>query len=230
MPLRFEVFLAVHRQYFLNPVWLATGEEQQAFDAPIDWGILASIAIPRRWLFTEAYDRALERYCKDRNRLANVLAGRIIESVSRLIDLAKEHRNVSVTGEIAFRMKERLKALDAFLESFSGLQLTVTSLKSRTAGVKIRTLDELRAVLRVKTSEKGDMARLARALSVPQARVSEWLSGKKEPGGKTTLRLLQWVEQPESKQNPGAPPRPGQKTRVGKSKAYEKGQYNAQKR
>jgi DNA-binding transcriptional regulator YiaG len=80
-------------------------------------------------------------------------------------------------------------------------QLTDTSLKSRTVDVNIQTLDELRTILRARTAEKGGMARLAESLGVQQARVSEWLSGKKEPGGKTTLRLLQWVEQQERQPN-----------------------------
>ena len=90
------------------------------------------------------------------------------------------------------------------LQIFSSLPLTSPSLKSRTPGVDIRTLGELRAVLRAKITQKGDMARMARALIVPQARVSEWLSGKKEPGGKMTLRLLEWIKEPERKQEPPA--------------------------
>jgi transcriptional regulator with XRE-family HTH domain len=77
--------------------------------------------------------------------------------------------------------------------------LPATSLKSNTGIVNIRTLDGLRAALRANTSKKGEKAALANLLQVPQARVSEWLSGKKEPGGETTLRLLHWVEQQKCK-------------------------------
>jgi DNA-binding transcriptional regulator YiaG len=73
-------------------------------------------------------------------------------------------------------------------------ELTCTSLKSRTSSVKIRTLNDLLESLRSLTSNPGGPAALAKVLNVPQARVSEWLSGKKKPGGETTLRLLQWVE------------------------------------
>jgi transcriptional regulator with XRE-family HTH domain len=232
VPLRFEVFLAVHRQYFLNPVWLATGEEQQAFDAPIDWGIIASFAIPRRWLFTETYDRALERYCKDRNRLADVLAGRIVESVSRLIDLAKEHRNVGVTSEIAFRLRERLKDLDAFLESFSRLQLTEKSKLRKLSEVHVPTLKELLDQIRGIVKPSGMKAALASYLGVPQSRVSEWLGGKHEPSGEVALKLLKWVSDPALKQTTldTAKNSTKGKTRVHKSKSYEKANSNPQER
>jgi transcriptional regulator with XRE-family HTH domain len=74
------------------------------------------------------------------------------------------------------------------------------------------------------TEQRGTKSALAKYLGVPLASVSQWLSGEREPGGETTLRLLHWVQQAEAQQNqnPGsAPARPGQKTRVRKS-GYEK--------
>jgi transcriptional regulator with XRE-family HTH domain len=84
-------------------------------------------------------------------------------------------------------------------KNFHNQVLTSTSLKSRMAPVKIRTFNDLLAALKSLASEPGRPAALARDLNVPQARVSEWLSGKKKPGGETTLRLVQWVEQQERK-------------------------------
>jgi len=49
------------------------------------------------------------------------------------------------------------------------------------------------------TRESGRMSALAELLGVPLASVSRWLSGKREPGGEITLKLLQWVEQQERK-------------------------------
>jgi transcriptional regulator with XRE-family HTH domain len=43
----------------------------------------------------------------------------------------------------------------------------------------------------------GKKAELARALKVAPPRISEWLSGSREPGGEYTLQLLSWVEQQE---------------------------------
>jgi transcriptional regulator with XRE-family HTH domain len=73
------------------------------------------------------------------------------------------------------------------------------------------------------TSQRGMKSELAKVMGVPLSNISQWLSGEREPGGETTLRLLHWVEQQERQQkSPGgvkAPPEP--KTQVRKSK-YEK--------
>jgi transcriptional regulator with XRE-family HTH domain len=87
-----------------------------------------------------------------------------------------------------------------------------------------------RLILRLKraTRKRGSKARLALELNVKLPRVSEWLSCKKEPGGNTTLRLLNWVERAEAEQtkNPDrASTRPGQKTQPRKS-SYEKPKSN----
>jgi len=47
------------------------------------------------------------------------------------------------------------------------------------------------------TKETGKMSALADYLKVPLASVSRWLSGKREPGGETTLKMLQWVQEQE---------------------------------
>lgn len=74
------------------------------------------------------------------------------------------------------------------------LHLTVGSLKSNTMDVKSE-IDKLIERVKHKASKPGAKAELARMLDVDPARVSEWLSGKKEPGGEYTLRLLKWVGQ-----------------------------------
>lgn len=70
------------------------------------------------------------------------------------------------------------------------------------------------------TEPSGMKGKLAKALGVHQPRVSEWLAGKYEPTGETTLRLLNWVIATEAKQeSPGGaetPPEP--KTQPRKSK------------
>ena len=61
------------------------------------------------------------------------------------------------------------------------------------------------------TIQRGMKSTLAKFMGVPLANVSQWLSGEREPGGETTLRLLHWVEQQERHQTPLAvqptPPR-----------------------
>lgn len=51
--------------------------------------------------------------------------------------------------------------------------------------------------LKMATRERGQKTTLAKYLGVPLASVSQWLSGEREPGGETTLRMLHWVEQQE---------------------------------
>ena len=72
--------------------------------------------------------------------------------------------------------------------------LTSDSPKSNNADVKSQIQKLIERVNR-KATKPGAKAELARELDVAPARVSEWLSGKKEPGGEYTLRLLKWVEQ-----------------------------------
>jgi DNA-binding transcriptional regulator YiaG len=56
------------------------------------------------------------------------------------------------------------------------------------------------------TCQRGRKAELANFLRVPRPCVYDWLSGKRQPGGNITLRLLQWVEERERQQpnSPGA--------------------------
>jgi transcriptional regulator with XRE-family HTH domain len=74
--------------------------------------------------------------------------------------------------------------------------LTDSSLKSKTIGVKSE-MQKLIEQVRRKASKPGAKSALARALGVVPARISEWLSGKKEPGGDYTLKLLHWVRSQE---------------------------------
>ena len=85
------------------------------------------------------------------------------------------------------------------------------------------TLATLRLNLKSVTAGYGGKAKLARFLGVPGSSVSAWIAGTKEPGGETTLKLLNWVEQQKAQQkSPGSvlppPERKAQSTKV----SYEK--------
>jgi hypothetical protein len=73
------------------------------------------------------------------------------------------------------------------------------------------------------TQEPGKKTELADFLGAPLASVSRWLSGKRDPGGETTLKLLRWVQEQESQ-----PKAPGSATNAAKGKtqvhksSYEK--------
>jgi DNA-binding transcriptional regulator YiaG len=58
-------------------------------------------------------------------------------------------------------------------------------------------LKNLLADLNRLTEEQGKKTELAEFLGAPLASVSRWLSGEREPGGETTLKMLRWVEQQE---------------------------------
>jgi transcriptional regulator with XRE-family HTH domain len=98
--------------------------------------------------------------------------------------------------ETAFRqfesaLEEQLRDDPGYLLDFP---LTVNSLKSKSdAGMKTEIPKLIERVKR-KASKPGSKAALAKELRVAPARISEWLSGEKEPGGEYTLRLLNWVE------------------------------------
>ncbi|MCX6923034.1 MAG: hypothetical protein NT154_07480 [Verrucomicrobia bacterium] len=83
--------------------------------------------------------------------------------------------------------------------------LTAISVSANLISVK-SPLAQLLDRLNQATAVKGEKAKLAEYLKAPRPCVSDWLSGKREPSGETTLRLLQWVEEQEreQKKSPGA--------------------------
>ena len=48
--------------------------------------------------------------------------------------------------------------------------------------------------------QRGKKKELSVFMNVAPPRISEWLSGQKEPRGEHTLQLLQWVENQERQQ------------------------------
>jgi transcriptional regulator with XRE-family HTH domain len=100
--------------------------------------------------------------------------------------------------------------------------LTAVTVSGNIPPVK-STMASLLDRLNEATSQRGMKSKLAKVMGVPLSNVSQWLSGEREPGGETTLRLLNWVIATEAKlESPGgveAPPEP--KTQVRKS-GYEK--------
>lgn len=60
-------------------------------------------------------------------------------------------------------------------------------------------LPELLKRLKRATEQRGQKSALAKFLGVSLVQVSQWLAGDREPGGKVTLRMLQWVQHQETK-------------------------------
>lgn len=76
------------------------------------------------------------------------------------------------------------------------INLTTVSESDNIRGVKDK-LPSLLKRLKVATAQRGKKSELAKFLGVSLVQVSQWLTGDREPGGETTLRLLHWVEQQE---------------------------------
>jgi hypothetical protein len=77
-------------------------------------------------------------------------------------------------------------------------------------------LDALFARVRRQLSERGVHARLAKLLCVSAPRLTEWIARRVDPGGETTLQLLEWVlaaEASQTKEPAPASTGAGRKTR-----------------
>jgi transcriptional regulator with XRE-family HTH domain len=167
----------------------------------VQGGDQAYLDVFSAWLPSAGVEDVLSsfEYIADRRSEGPISLQPLYLYANRLVmaELAKRlHLDFSLSGKTS---REKSKVPEA-LENKSTSLLTESSINRRTGDVKIRTFDELLTALRAKTCQRGGMARLAEALNVQQARVSEWLSGKTMPGGQTTLRLLHWIEQQERKQ------------------------------
>ena len=111
---------------------------------------------------------------------------------------------------------KRRIVLPAFVDEKRVLtNVTATDNVSPVKSTMANLLDRLNKA----TSQRGMKSKLAKVMGVPLANVSQWLSGVREPGGETTLRLLQWVEHHEGKQeSPGrVSARPEPKTQLQRS-------------
>lgn len=110
-------------------------------------------------------------------------------------------------GKILFRQFWRMLGWavmekDLHAKIFQKMMLTDTETHGNLSEVK-EQMPNLRRRLNLATKETGKMSALAKFLGrqtnrkIPLASVSRWLSGKREPGGEITLKLLRWVEQQE---------------------------------
>src|ERR1043165_1707329 len=92
------------------------------------------------------------------------------------------------------------------------------------AGVTKRQATLLAGLIeRVKaaTAARGKKSALARWLGTTPQCVTDWLAGRRAPGGEVTLLLLEWVQSEEPHQNKNTPAAlvtpPRRKTRLRKS-------------
>jgi hypothetical protein len=52
-------------------------------------------------------------------------------------------------------------------------------------------------------AEHGRRSELARILGVPPTRITQWLSRKANPGSEATIKIIEFLENPEAHRKPG---------------------------
>jgi transcriptional regulator with XRE-family HTH domain len=195
VPLKYAVFLSIHKHYRLNPFWLVAGEEPSICEFSMDFGRAVNFLMAENpnMRFSEAYDRHLVHHGATHDRMAKTLLIRALHQLPMQDD-------VGCTPELLEHVNRVLNDLSKMFKAGS-FSLTKTSEIRNTASVQPLTLNELLERTREKVKPAGAKAALAKHLGVPQSRVSEWLSGKYSPSGEVTLRLLSWVTSPSTQQN-----------------------------
>jgi transcriptional regulator with XRE-family HTH domain len=128
--------------------------------------------------------------------LGHLLHDKTLEEVQSTWKEIRSLPNLPVTARLFWNDVFMLCQVDKLPASSQTKDLTESATSEILAVVKAQ-LPRLRERLNRATKETGKMSALAEFLGVPLASVSRWLSGKREPGGEITLKLLHWVEQQE---------------------------------
>lgn len=193
-----------------DPWYLATGEEPQGpfhelniepYRPEVDtMGFLEVCGlylredlIVARHATYQAQKSARQQHFHERERIA-------VEQVGELVRCYLHQIPPSTRDALIKRLTESFEAFLREQEIVRGKnqnqELTNVSESGKHEGVRSPMANLLERLNRA-TQERGMKSKLARFMGVPLANVSQWLSGEREPGGETTLRLLQWVEQQE---------------------------------
>jgi DNA-binding transcriptional regulator YiaG len=208
-PLKFTVAVAMATVTGYSLKWLADGTGPQRGPLPSPYLIKR---IPPHSLFSTAWDkwfrpfRDLQNPVADDNQRSggatthNDVEDYLTEEVLGCLASLPPQLRQNFFGHIAKGCSDfvgmNLVAIHEFEARERSLQknsLTHGSQKSNTgAGMKTE-IQELIEKVKRKASKPGDKAALAKYLHVAPARISEWLSGIKEPGGNYTLLLQKWV-------------------------------------
>jgi transcriptional regulator with XRE-family HTH domain len=198
----------------LNPVWVATGagDPSPYFDMPDAASLGCEDSDPFSWVYGLMLKKAESNQAKVGSESQSVAASLLDTAVPLVQDWAKNWiRTISpanlqeflgalkTIGDFMasnYAEKDPVKLLErnvAFAENKKKMFTDVPT-SGMLPSVKSR-LDSLLAELNRLTKERGMKTNLADYLGVPLASVSRWLSGDIEPGGETTLRMLQWVKE-----------------------------------
>jgi transcriptional regulator with XRE-family HTH domain len=218
VPLPNEVGLRFCARFDVSQRWLALGKGEPfgAKDIPPD---LKAIIEDCR-LFSGAYSRhlytlfpavpdSLKGFLQDKSpelarqgvafSLAGVTYGYGLDSPAEMANALGDHLSLKLSRmapekRVQFR-NYILQAVENF-DSSEKMGVDTISQSGNTQSVKSE-LEKLIQRLKAATKSPGLKAELARSLGVAPTRISEWLSGAREPGGNYTLQLLRWVVQHE---------------------------------
>jgi transcriptional regulator with XRE-family HTH domain len=216
VPLRADVALKLWRKFEVSPAWLATGKGHRSLPRGL-YDDLNPEADPRETL-SAFHSRFLGAQLESEESKRRQAFHSLISFVDFLADSAR-------AGVFNEREKELLLDFsDSVVKSLREKRLekevlALSSDKVPTASVPPHTsrLAELLKRARVATAARGAQSQLAEFLGARRQHVHRWLSGAQEPGGETTLRLLEWVtmaEASQSKDGGRVAPRPPRKTQT----------------
>jgi DNA-binding transcriptional regulator YiaG len=208
--LPYWVFKATADRYHLHPRWLAEeAGSTQLKNAFKDSHFIASVS--RHALFTEVYDKFLSRQLLEEANTAAAAAETAIEDLANLAVLLKEFETVNLSpaarakiqqfqskySQLASKARKELEKREAIHLKAAHLVGATIEANTLTKATAESALPRLINRLKQATAAHGKKSELAEWLGVHRQMVTDWLSGKQEPGGEMTLRMLQWVEQQE---------------------------------
>jgi len=205
-PLRFGVGIRLAALTGFSPRWIVTGVEPQKEPFNINENSLSGI--PKNCLFSIAWQDWLPQLISNKTDAAeSVGAEDVLDYLSEdFRGIAKRlppnllqsfYAHITNAGRDFFNANLiEINAWEARQKKPTKRQLTDSATSDLLAEVKAQ-LPTLLERLKRATSKSGKMSALADYLKVPLASVSRWLSGKREPSGEITLKMLRWVEQQE---------------------------------
>jgi transcriptional regulator with XRE-family HTH domain len=206
--LNFEIGWKICRHLNVDPLYLASGTgavmpfhyidlEERNVPGSDSFRMVCATQLREELEFSRALSRALSG---NKQLFAEFQADALAPAYERAISGIVKAFLAEAPPEIRQLALEHIaRALREFLDVHAKRKLlTYITVTGNFVPVK-STMASLLDRLNKATSQRGMKSKLAKVMGVPLANVSQWLSGAREPGGETTLRLLEWVQAEEAK-------------------------------
>ena len=214
-PLPWGVFVALWLRYSIHPTWLATGEGAQmlafrGFDTFVEH-------LDPKAPFWKVYEDELGQFIARQPR-KEIGSRAMVDSWDDL-DYKGFVPGLPISGSAPSglaRMEILASELPATPKEYPLAKSPQTVISSPVPKPPL-TLTALLDRVRASTREHGAQKALALRLKVKPQHLNRWLTGLAEPGGATTLRLLEWVTAAEASQKEEAgrvAARPARKTQA----------------